>query len=155
ALWSGCAPGLDHSQSRRQDTPAELEAASTTLMGTLEALADFGQKRVGTRGAEDACQYIRHRLEGLPGLAVRDESFRFPMHTVSFDPLPDGLPATFLEVYIDGERLALGSGQPDDPGFDVFEGSNSTAPLGDGSGASILEAAPVWVGDGQDDDTQR
>jgi aminopeptidase YwaD len=87
--------------------PAATDPA--TLVRTLEDLAAFGQKRVGTEGGVKAADYVSERFRKL-GLVPVEESFSFPR----FD-----LVSSSLEVRIDG------AGALEPIGHDVFEASGS------------------------------
>jgi hypothetical protein len=82
-------------------------SSPTGLLHSIEALAFFGEKRVGTAAGARAGAYLHDRLRGA-GLEVSYEEFLFPRHDVE---------QATLEVQI-GERWQ-------EPGFDVFEGSGS------------------------------
>ncbi|MDB4994454.1 MAG: putative cell wall-binding domain, partial [Myxococcaceae bacterium] len=93
---------------------------------TLEDLAAFGQKRVGTDGGAKAGSYVAERFRKL-GLVPVEESFSFPR----FD-----LVSSSLEVRLD----AAGALEP--IGHDVFEAS----------GSGHADADLVFVGTAQKDE---
>lgn len=97
-----------------------------TLVRTLEDLAAFGQKRVGTEGGAKAGAYVADRFRKL-GLVPVEESFSFPR----FD-----LVSSSLEVRLD----AAGALEP--IGHDVFEAS----------GSGHADADIVFVGTAQKDE---
>ena len=61
-------------------TPVGLRAE---LLRTIEDLAAFGEKRVGTEGGERAAAYLAARLEALGLSDVHTEPFAFPRHQVT------------------------------------------------------------------------
>ncbi len=99
---------------------APSPTAAAALMRTLEELAAFGQKRVGTPGGKQAQDYLVARFRELGLEDVHTEDFQFPRHDVEA--------ATVL--------LKTGFSPPAPVGFDVFEGS----------GGGDVEAAVVFVG---------
>ena len=100
----------------------------TALVHTLEDLAAFGQKRVGTEGGAKAGSYVADRFRKL-GLVPVEESFSFPR----FD-----LVSSSLEVRLD----AAGALEP--IGHDVFEAS----------GSGHADADLVFVGTAQKDSSR-
>ncbi len=70
---AGC--GSDAPSAPPVTTPA-------ALMDTLVALADFGNKRVGTEAGARAADYIKARFEAAGLQDIRFESFQFPRHDV-------------------------------------------------------------------------
>src|SRR5258705_5046708 len=116
-------PSVRHERLRaRHVNPA----SPAQLMATVEALASFGEKRVGTHAGARAGAYLHDRMLGAGLTDVAFEEFAFPRHDVTGAALvlrtPGGLPWT--------------------PGFDVFEGS----------GAGILDAPIVSVGAATDEE---
>jgi hypothetical protein len=97
-----------------------VPASAAALNATVEALAFFGEKRVGTAAGARAGAYILDRLRGAGLNGARFEEFSFPRHDV--------LGAT-LEMRTPGQGWVT-------LGFDAFEGS------GDGG----AEADVVAVG---------
>ncbi len=95
-------------------------ASPAQLMATVEALASFGEKRVGTPAGARAGAYIHDRMRGAGLTDVRFEEFNFPRHDV--------LGAALV--------LRTPGGPPWTPGFDVFEGA----------GAGDIDAPVVSVG---------
>jgi aminopeptidase YwaD len=96
ALLLGCGS--------HQPPPPPTDPAA--LMHTLEALAGFGQKRVGTPGGQQAGEYVSSRMT-MAGLQdVHYESFQFPRYDVQ---------SGTLTVTIAGTQAPMG--------FDVFEAS--------------------------------
>ncbi len=100
-------------------SPAQLTA-------TVEALASFGEKRVGTPAGARAGAYVYDRMCGAGLADVAFEEFAFPRHDVL------------------GAALVLHApgGPPWMPGFDVFEGC----------GAGALDAPIVAVGAATDEE---
>lgn len=74
------------------------------LMTTLDALAQFGEKRAGTPAGAQAATYIQGRFTDLGLSDVHQESFQFPSWSLT---------SQALTVTIDGVPMS--------PGFDVFE----------------------------------
>jgi carboxypeptidase Q len=101
-------------------------ASPAQLMASVEALASFGEKRVGTSAGARAGAYLYDRMLGAGLTDVAFEEFGFPRHDVT------------------GAALILRTpgGPPWTPGFDVFEGS----------GAGTLDAPIVSVGAATDEE---
>jgi aminopeptidase YwaD len=77
-------------------------------MATLQDLAGFGEKRVGTPGGAKAGDYVKQRLQqaGLPD--VREEPFDFPRYDLT---------SSSFALTVDGQALAIG--------HDVFEAAGA------------------------------
>jgi aminopeptidase YwaD len=112
ALLALVASGCGNPAPPKATDPKELVA-------TLETLATFPEKRVGTAGGRQAGEYVMERMRkiGLTGLKM--ESFRFPRHQVT---------SSSLSLTNDGAASA--------PAHDVFEGS----------GGGHADAEVVYVG---------
>src|SRR5438132_688989 len=111
-------------------SPAEMPAAlaptdGAALRKTLDDLAVFGEKHVGTEGATRAGEMLLARFSAAGLGGAHFESFDFPRHD---------LVSSSLSVTVDGA--------PQSPGFDVFEGCGSGHADGD----------VVWVGAAMDAD---
>lgn len=91
----------------------------TAIATTLNELAVFGNKRVGTEPARQAGEYVLSRMQKAGLASVHMESFQFPRHVVD---------AQSLAATVDGAALS--------PAFEVFEGS----------GAGHADADVVYVG---------
>jgi aminopeptidase YwaD len=85
-----------------------------TLTTTLEDLAVFGDKHVGTDAGRRAGDYVLGRMRAIGLRDVHTESFAFPRHQVD----SAGVTAT-----VDGAELTIG--------FDVLEGSGAGHAEGD------------------------
>jgi Zn-dependent M28 family amino/carboxypeptidase len=101
-------------------------ASPAQLLASVEALASFGEKRVGTPAGARAGAYIYDRMLGAGLTEVCFEEFAFPRHDVG------------------GAALVLRSpgGPPWMPGFDVFEGA----------GAGMVDADIVAAGAATDEE---
>ncbi len=105
---AGCGGGDDA-------PPAPVRPQPAALMTTLDALAAFGEKRVGTMPGQMAGEYIRDRMAAIGLSDVHAESWTIPRHTVG---------AASLAISIDGAAATS-------PGFDVFYGSGGGHAEGD------------------------
>ena len=105
---AGCGNG-SHSTADMKPSSPDM-APAHTLLGTLNDLAAFGQKRVGTDANHQAQAYLVKRFQDAGLANVHVESFQFPRHDVMSSSMT-------LSV----------SGAPVSPsvGFDVFESSGS------------------------------
>jgi Zn-dependent M28 family amino/carboxypeptidase len=89
------------------------------ILATLDDLAAFGNKRVGTEPGRQAGQYVSSRMQKAGLTSVHMESFQFPRHVVD---------SQSLAATVDGSSMS--------PAFEVFEGS----------GAGHADADVVYVG---------
>lgn len=106
-----------------------LAAAASGLGTTLQDLAAFGEKRVGTEGGKKAADYVMARMKRAELRDVHFEEFNFPMHiadpnrsSISFKK--DGQPAPAMA-------------------FDIFEGSGP---------GDVVDAPIVYVGSAKAED---
>ena len=98
--------------------PTPKPTQPSQLMTTLQDLAGFADKRVGTDGGHTAGDYVMERMRKIGLTDLRMESFQFPRHQV--------MSSTFT-ITVDGSAVPMQ--------HDVFEGS----------GAGHAEADVVWV----------
>lgn len=89
------------------------------IVATLDDLAAFGNKRVGTEPGRQAGEYVMSRMQKAGLTSVHMESFQFPRHVVD---------AQSFAATVDGASVS--------PAFEVFEGS----------GAGHADADVVYVG---------
>ena len=89
------------------------------ILSTLNDLAAFGNKRVGTEPGRQAGEYVMQRMQKAGLTSVHMESFQFPRHVVD---------SQSLAATVDGAAMS--------PAFEVFEGS----------GAGHADADVVYVG---------
>jgi Zn-dependent M28 family amino/carboxypeptidase len=89
------------------------------ILSTLNDLAAFGNKRVGTEPGRQAGEYVLQRMQKAGLTSVHMESFQFPRHVVD---------AQSFAATVDGAAMS--------PAFEVFEGS----------GAGHADADVVYVG---------
>jgi hypothetical protein len=129
-LIVGTTACSDTSEDAESDE-SQLRSDSSTLMQTLNELAAFGEKRVGTPGGQQAAQYLMTRMQAAGLQNVHFEEFNFPMHNA--------------DVARSSFQLT-NNGQPMPPiAFDVFEGS----------GNGRADNAPVvFVGSAKPEDLQ-
>ncbi|HWE31051.1 MAG TPA: hypothetical protein VHB97_23750, partial [Polyangia bacterium] len=111
ALMMAAAIGCSSSPPKPTDPNA--------ILSTLNDLAVFGNKRVGTEPGRQAGEYVLSRMQKLGLTSVHMESFQFPRHVVD---------AQALAATVDGAAMS--------PAFEVFEGS----------GAGHADADVVYVG---------
>jgi aminopeptidase YwaD len=107
----------------KRGPPAPTDPAA--LAHTVEDLATFGQKRVGTEGGAKAGAYVADRFQKL-GLVPVEETFSFPR----------------FDVVSSSVEVRLGAGSPEPIGHDVFEAS----------GSGHADADVVFVGAARNDD---
>ncbi len=89
------------------------------IVATLNDLAVFGNKRVGTEPGRQAGEYVLSRMQKAGLAGVHMESFQFPRHVVD---------SQSFAATVDGAAVS--------PAFEVFEGS----------GAGHVDADVVYVG---------
>jgi Iap family predicted aminopeptidase len=106
-----------------------VSSSSDGIKRTLDELAAFGEKRVGTAGGAKAADYVMARMKEAGLLNVHFEPFNFPQHVAD-------LASSTFSVTSNGQA------QPKID-FDVFEGS----------GAGDVESTPiVFVGSAKQGD---
>jgi Zn-dependent M28 family amino/carboxypeptidase len=89
------------------------------ILSTLNDLAAFGNKRVGTEPGRQAGEYVLARMQKIGLTSVHMEPFQFPRHVVD---------SQSLAATVDGATMS--------PAFDILEGS----------GAGHADADIVYVG---------
>ena len=95
------------------------------IASTLNDLAAYGNKRVGTEPGRQAGEYVMSRMQKAGLTSVHMESFQFPRHIVD---------AQSFAATVDGAAMS--------PAFEVFEGS----------GAGHADADVVYVGTAHPDE---
>jgi hypothetical protein len=122
---SACATPSDDGDSSNQD----ITAGQGGALQTLNELAAFGEKRVGTPEGAKAAQYVMDRMNKAGLVNVHFEEFNFPMHIAD-------VPSSSFEVTNGGKPIPKIA-------FDVFEGS----------GNGRVEQAPImYVGAAKPED---
>jgi Zn-dependent M28 family amino/carboxypeptidase len=91
------------------------------IISTLNELAAFGNKRVGTEPGRQAGEYVLSRMQKAGLTDVHLESFQFPRHVID---------SKSLAATVDGAAMVPA------PAFDILEGS----------GAGHADADVVYVG---------
>jgi hypothetical protein len=124
-----CAKHDDDADSQNGD----LSAGESDAIRTLNDLAGFGEKRVGTPEGAKASQYVMGRMQQAGLKNVHFEQFNFPQHLTN-------LAASSFQVTQNGKPFA---GQQ--IAFDVFEGSGT---------GSVKDAALIFVGSAKPEDLQ-
>jgi Zn-dependent M28 family amino/carboxypeptidase len=108
------------------EAPAKLGPTDQgALMKSLQDLAAFGKKHVGTDGAKQAADYLVDRFKKLGLSDVHTETFQFPRWD---------LMSSSMTISIDGAAMT--------PGFDVFEAS----------GSGHADGQLVWCNTAKDED---
>ncbi len=97
--------------SDAESSGAAITADASGLKRTLDDLAAFGEKRVGTPGGHRAAEYLRTRMQAAGLQNVHFEQFNFPMHNAD-------VARSSFEVTNNGKALPSIA-------FDVFEGSGN------------------------------
>ena len=109
----------------------ELNVTPDDAMKTLQDLATFGEKRVGTPEGAKAAQYVMGRMQQAGLQNVHFEQFNFPMHIAD-------LAGSSFQVTNNGQPLPQIA-------FDVFEGSGN---------GRVDNAPMVFVGSAKPEDLQ-
>lgn len=126
AFGVGCQGGAPDDAAEAQGA---LAPAASGLKVTLDDLATFGEKRVGTPAGKKAADYIMDRMKRAELRNVHFEEFNFPMHVA--DPTKASL------------AVSKG-GAPEPPvAFDIFEGSGA---------GDVRDAELVYVGSAKPED---
>ena len=95
-------------------SPPPKPTDPATLASTLQDLAGFGNKHVGSDEGRQAGAYVMQRMQKLGLSEIRTEPFQFPAWSVG---------AATLSATVNGAAFS--------PGFDVFEGSGGGHADGD------------------------
>jgi Iap family predicted aminopeptidase len=131
AFLAGASGACATSSDDTESGAGELNATPAGALQTLNDLASFGEKRVGTPEGAKAANYLVGRFQRAGLQNVHFEEFNFPMHIAD-------VPSSSFQVTQNGQPIKQIA-------FDVFEGS----------GNGRADNAPmIYVGSAKPEDLQ-